>query len=226
MANPAQLLHATLERWSGNNQHSAQDARGLSEPGDSAAMIEHRIAMKQLSQIEELLGSLAAAGRRVAQYQQQIPQWQSMIMAIPFGWTSAQPPFNQSSLAMLELLVDRLEDFVPAPTEDQRGSLSEIVSEIFQLLDEDNTLPADLHRHVWLVANHARTCLDEYNALGDFELQTAIDRLLVAVDRATNQTEHAGKWEAVRTKFMYPFTVGTTVALANPIILQAIESTT
>lgn len=225
MTNPAQLLHETLVRWSGDNQHAAQDSRGLSNL-DGLAMTEHRIAMKQLSQIEELLASLAAVGRRVEMYQRNLPQWQAMIMAYPWGWTSAQPPFDKNSLDMLAALVDRLEDFVPSTTEADRTTLTDLVNDVFAVLDEDVSLPADLRRHVWLVANHARACLDEFAKLGDFELQAAIDRLLVAINVVVNEPHTSGKWTTVRERFVYPFIAGSAVAAAHPIFQQAIESAT
>lgn len=69
-------------------------------------------------------------------------------------------------------------------------------------------MPAPLRRHLHGLLAHASTCLEEYDLFGDFELQKAMDRLLVSVNAAETVSENKSRWTKMKDKLIYPILVG------------------
>ncbi len=221
MANPAQLLFNLLSSWQPQDGRSAAQMRNLDSLED-AVLVAHRRAMGLLSQIDEILDSLIKAGRPLAQYQRQLPEWHKIVLSYPHGWTTQQPPFDITAMVLLETLIDVLNAVVPDTTEAQRQSIDDLCGDVLRMVAEDATIPTELKRHLTAVANHARSCVAEFGVVGDFDLRSAVDRLLVAVQVATRISGDASGWRDVVKTWAYPFTAGLTVALTNDFVQIAL----
>jgi hypothetical protein len=57
------------------------------------------------------------------------------------------------------------------------------------LLDEDDTIDQLLKMHVKQVIAHLNWCIDNYDAVGDFDLQEAVERLASAIIRAAGTSK-------------------------------------
>lgn len=166
----------------------------------------HRLAMAHVSAIEELLAGLSASGRRVQQYQRALVRWQQWVMVYGQSWIhqiNGNVFDNEADLDLLAALADTLELVVPTLGEGERQSLREATEVVRALLEEDTELPTDLRRHIFGLLSHAKTCLDEYETFGDFELRSAMERLLVSVNMASNVSKNT-KWHAAKEKFWFP----------------------
>ena len=222
MANPAQLLFDLLSSWAPQGGQSATQLRNLDTLEDDV-LKAHRRAMGLIGQIEEVLDGLASAGRRVTQYQQQIPKWHRMVLAYPEGWGVQQPAYDGTAMALLETLSDVFDGVLPVTTEAQRQGVEELCGRVLKLLAEDDSLPADLKRHLTAVVNHCRACVAEFSVVGDFDLRVAVDRLVVAVTAATRaSTSKQSEWAETLKGWAYPFSIALSAAIANDAVQLAI----
>ncbi|GJO59116.1 hypothetical protein NJB1604_53000 [Mycobacterium marinum] len=216
MANPAQLLLNQLRAWNKANQ-SAQKAR---EPLNWTA---HRIAVRHLDAIDELLAQLEQAGRNTTVFRRHYPTWCQIVFTYPNGWTAQNSAaINQTALEHLENLADRLDDYVPTL---RPGGLDEIQSYaegILQLLDEDDTLDQLLKLHIGQVVAHLNWCVNNYGAVGDFDLQEAVERLASSILRAWSASGHKDWWRAKADKFVWPFMVNMIAAIPGNALAQLI----
>ncbi len=222
MANPAQLLFDLLSNWRPQSGRSATQLRGLDTLEDDA-LKAHRRAMGLIGQIEEVLDGLASAGRRVTQYQQQIPKWHRMVLAYPEGWGVQQPAYDGTAMALLETLSDVFDGVLPVTTEAQRQGVEELCGRVLKLLAEDDSLPADLKRHLTAVVNHCRACVAEFSVVGDFDLRVAVDRLVVAVNAAMRaSSSKQSEWAEMFKGWAYPFSIALSAAMGNDAVQLAI----
>ncbi|WP_301120318.1 hypothetical protein [Mycolicibacterium fortuitum] len=206
MANPAQLLHDQLISWRGPQTTSASQVRQAAISDD---WLGHRIAVRHLDAIDELLNQMTTAGRNVRVYRGQFPNWCAAVFAYPSGWQgqgSAQ--MNSTALDHLESLADRLIDFVPTVKPGGLEEVREYVESIRQLLDEDQTITdPNLIMHVKRVIAHLMWCVDNYDAVGDFDLQEALERLAAAVVRAGAASGDKERWRGHMDRWVWPFGV-------------------
>lgn len=72
MANPAQLLLNQLRSWHQPGRN-AEQARGVGD--GTRGWSHHRIAVRHLDAIEELLIQMTGAGRNVTVFQRYYPAW-------------------------------------------------------------------------------------------------------------------------------------------------------
>lgn len=229
MANPAVLLHEILESFRTSPNAAPINTRRERYPSEDAMNSVHRRAMAHIAAIEELLAGLEASGRRVQQYQRALNRWQQWVMVYGQSWIhpiSSNVFDNEADLDLLAALADTLELVVPAVAAEERQSLREATEVVQALLEEDTDLPSDLRRHIFGLLSHARTCLDEYETFGDFELRSAMERLLVSVTLAGNVSQNT-KWQAAKEKFWFPTISGLIIgAPANAAaMITALSST-
>lgn len=218
MANPAELLLETFERW--NNTPSRK--RGFDQPGrHSVAVAEHEVAMGHVAQIRELLGILESAeGISVAIYRKYLPNWTMFVLAYPDGW-SQPAAIEGAPIEHLETLGGWLRRVVPPVSDDSRDDLSDALNELADLLKQDTTIPRDMGVHLAGLVSHMRTVLLEYETRGDFDLRRAVDMLFAAVEYAGHASradeETRNRWQSLRMRFLIPAIVPGAIETASVI---------
>ena len=221
LANPAALLHTQLVNWRTPGGQAVRDVRVTVEGSDEAVMRQTQLAMGHLRDIDELLTGMEAANRRTGSFRRAFPRWQAWVMAYPRSWVHAMGDGifdSDHDLDLLENLADALEQLRPDITDNERAGMSSTLDEVRAALSEDESLPEPLRRHLHGVLSHASTCLEEYDLFGDFELQKAMDRLLVSVNLASRVSTEPSRWQRIKEHFVFPMAVG--------LILQAPENVT
>lgn len=217
MANPAGLLLVQLQRWAVGTGRIIRDDRLSTEGSDEEVLQQAQQAMVHLQNIEELLHGLSASGRNVRSYRQALPRWRAWVMAYPSTWVGLnqlQAFSSTHDLDVLENLDDILNHELPKFSDENRESLRSTFDNIRQTLIDDRSIPASLKRHIHGLLVHASTCLEEYEMTGDFELQKAVDRLLVSVNAAERISSEPSRWQAFKDKLFYPVVVGFAVESA------------
>lgn len=74
-----------------------------------------------------------------------------------------------------------------------------------QKLDADESIAPLLRQHVKQVIAHLNWCIDNFDAVGEFDLQDAINRLTAAMMRAGGTGDDKGAWKAWLDKLVWPF---------------------
>lgn len=209
MANPAELLLHTFTRWN-SSAADARGARGLN--GNN--WDEHKRALRHLDEIDELLRSLESQGRNTRVFRQWMPAWHRIVFAYDRGWVPVgSGQVDQQAIDHLETLAERLQDVVPTLQEGGIAQILEYTNGIAQTVAEDESLPVQLRSHINDVIAHVRWCAENYDIVGDFSLDDAIERLNGAVVRGAANSSHPGRWTKIMNTFVYPFVVNAVAAL-------------
>ncbi|TDO16938.1 hypothetical protein EV580_0102 [Mycobacterium sp. BK086] len=214
MANPAELLYGTLTRWRANKGHNA-------DPD------EQRIAVRHLDAISELLDVMDDAGLRTALYRKYYDKWVGLTLHNPHEWQTQTTHFHidDAALENLDHLGDRLNGVVEKLQDGGLDAVQTYVNGVRELLDEDDSITdASLRRHVKQVLAHVEWCIRNYDAVGEFDLQEAIERLLAAMVRATAASSRQDRWKDKLKTMMWPFAREAALAIATSPIQLAIAA--
>lgn len=208
MANPAELLHQVLTNWQGSKQ--------------SANTADHRIAIRHLDAIEELLDQMDNAQIRTDVYRRYFKKWATLTLRHPHDWQKQESNKHVDSTALDHLLnlSDWFRGFVPSVATDGLDSLRGFVESAQTVITEDDSLDPALKRHVQRVIDHLTWCIEEYARVGDFELREAVDRLIAAMVTTAARSKHQGQWRDVLNTFVYPFTVNVAAAIPAHGVVQ------
>lgn len=220
MANPAQLLLDQLRSWHNPSQQVAPvNARELNSAEHD--WLTHRIAVRHLDAIDELLQQMEDAARNVRVFRGHLQAWGNMVFSFPNGWTqNGTATMDQTALDHLENLADRLVDFVPAVRPGGLDEIRDYANGIRELLDEDDTIDGLLKMHVKQVIAHLNWCIDNYDAVGDFDLQEAVERLASAVIHAASSSKWKDRWKSAMDTFVWPFVVSMVAAIPGSALAQ------
>ncbi|MGU3652515.1 hypothetical protein [Mycolicibacterium sp. A43C] len=203
MANPAALLHAQLSAWKGSK--TFPDTQ------------RHRIAVSHLDSIEELLRQMDDAGLKTVIFWRYFPQWVELTLHMPHGWKTGTTASHRddSALENLEHLADRFDDLLPKLQEGGLDAVRTYADGVRTLLDDDDSITDEhLRRHLKQVIAHVNWCLDNFDAVGEFSLQEAIERLLAAMIRATVASSRKDRWRDKMNTVVWPFITGTVASIA------------
>lgn len=209
MANPAEALHAILSGWLNEDKTAIYMHRGIGGGGEDTTMKMHRRAMILIHEIEQILNGMQPTPARAQSNERNIAKWTKWVMAYPHDWLQ-QPRTDYANLNdidaldALDMIAQLLESHVPTIGIEQRESYSESIIQILQALSEDDSLPKDLKQHVYMLVSNARRCIEEYDLVGDFALQAAMERLASAVATAAHQSNKPAAWQAFKDKFFWP----------------------
>lgn len=224
MSNPASLLLAQFHAWNKPNKPAA-GARGTDNP-TSDAWVQHRLAVRHLNAIDEILSEMAAQGKNVAVYQAAFVQWTQVVFAFPRGWGEANSGrIDGTTLQHLETLAGRLEDYLPTTTDDGLERTRTLVDQVRNAIISDDSLPQDLKVHLHQMADQLGWCLDHYEITGDFELKNAIDRLFITIGVTAQVSKEGGMWAKFVNTFVYPFITSTSAQLTGRSILMLTTGT-
>lgn len=226
MANPAEILHEILSGWLMDDQSKPiYVARGIN--GDEALMQQHRRAIVLIEEIDQIITGMDLPGSRRASIQRNLAKWTKWVFAYPHHWLNV-PDTNypnlrdQDTLDALDLVAHLLESQVPTVGQHLRASYLETINEVLAALGVDDTLPTELRKHIYIIAAHARHCIEDYEMTGDFALQSAVERLAAAVQMATTVSTKEGAWAKFRDKFFYPTVAG--LVASGPQIALTVAS--
>ena len=212
MANPAQLLHNRFLTWRGSHTTSAIQARGL----NGANWDEHKLAVRHLDEIEELIRLLEGQGRVMRVQRATLPSWHQTVFAYSGGWNgNGTALIDKTSLNTLEAFAERLIDVVPEVEVDGLDKIGGYLDSVREVLVADASLPTDLRSHINDVITHVQWCVDNYATVGDFSLQDALERLSGAIVRGAANSSDRSKWQNVMSTFVWPFAVNMIAALPS-----------
>lgn len=144
------------------------------------------------------------------------------VIGYPHGWSSAYQPLAQENLDLLDALADRLDDLLPRATVEQRDSISGYLTELRSRLTADTSLPVTLRAHMMTLIRNAQECLETFELTGDFDLQTALDRIAAGLNQVFQQSNDQAGWKNVLNGFVYPYAVNTFSALSTTGVLMLI----
>jgi hypothetical protein len=222
MANPAQLLLNQFASWQPRPQpNQPQIAEKARAHAISNNWLGQRIAVRHLDAIAELLDQIEQAGRSVRVYRQQYPTWCAMVFAYPNGWRpQGSATLDRTALDHLEGLADRLRDFVPTVNSGGLDQLRDYAASIGELLTEDDSIDDFFKLHARQVIAHLVWCLDNYDAVGDFDLQEAVERLTATIVGAAARSQRKDRWATAASTFVWPFAVNVLAAIPGNALAQ------
>lgn len=202
MANPAELLHDLFVRWN----HSGLTAEGARRDPD---LVQHRNAVRYLSEIEELISVAERDGKRVGTYRRNFPVWVKTVFHFPQHWrSSSSGGISQNQIDALENLIDLLDGYVIAPDQSKFLDLREYLDFVGKNLAEDKSLSTDVRESAGTVIAHLLGCMDDLTVTGDFEFGKAIERLLGVLASVAFRSKQKNRWRTVLDMFVYPYAVG------------------
>jgi hypothetical protein len=211
MKNPAALLLQQLREWTPpSDNESHWQSRSISANWD-----EMRLAVDHLNAIDQLLNQMEKTEGETRVWRKNYPRWAQMVFAYHHGWSyrEAKQDFSEEALDHLATLSRALKTIVPEADTTQFDKVRSFIDNIDNLLSEETSIPGELRMHLNDVLDHARWCLDNYEIIGDFKLQEALERLAVAVMRGAWHSDSKEKWRDTFTTWVWPFVVNIASAL-------------
>lgn len=213
MANPAQILHGLFKKWGVDS--SAARARGL-ETNDAdklrASIQQLRFAALQLHCIEELLCSMRSNGIDTSKWEDPLDRWTKGLFLYPNGWGNTQQhSLDNRDIEMLSMLGDILQYQVPTLKEDGAKEVLEFIERIEETISGQE-VNQHLSRHFANLFSHIRWCINNFDLVGEFELEKALQQLAASVSLQVHEDEQEGSGTSKLRVFMdswiQPFTVG------------------
>lgn len=217
MSNPAFLLHRQFLVWN-KPELPASQARNPEQDQWQT----HRLMVRHLEAIDQLLNKLAERGMNVTVYRRTFPSWCAAVYAFPNGWGNPRSgALDLTALNHLETLAAWLDSEVPAVADGALDQLSEYVASIRKLLVEDGSLPPEFKGHLGQIIAHLEWCILNYSIAGDFEVRVAVERLMAGVAQAAAQSTMKDKWSTMMTTFVWPFAINIITAIPGQMLTQA-----
>lgn len=204
MPNPAELLHENLTQWRARKGHNADPT-------------EQRIAVRHLDAIAELLNRLDDLGERTDLYRPHFDHWAKLTLNNPHAWQKQPAALykDDAALQSLQYLGDKLDGLLPRLENGGLAALREYVDGVRSLLDEDDSISDPvLIGHVKQVLAHVEWCINNFDAVGEFDLQEAIYRLVASMLRATAASEKKDRWRDKLNTVAWPFAADVVAAIA------------
>ncbi|BCW75440.1 hypothetical protein NicSoilB11_17650 [Arthrobacter sp. NicSoilB11] len=189
-------------------------------------MQRHRQAIVLIEEIDQIVIGMSLPESRRDSIQRNLAKWTKWVFAYPHHWLSAPDKgypnlHDQDTLDALDLVAHLLESQVAKVDERQRSSYLDTINEIITALGADDTLPPELRNHIYMLASHARQCIEEYEIKGDFALQAAVERLAASVQTAMTVSKNGGAWSKFKDKFAYPTVAGLVASVPQLAIAAA-----
>lgn len=214
MANPAALLHKSLSKWRAKKTQFADPT-------------EQRIAVGHLNAIAELLNEMDDAGHDTRRFRTHYNKWVSLTLHNPYEWQKKEDLLHKDDAALdhLGFLADWLDLFRPKLISGGLEDIRAYLGGVRDLLDEDTTIADDnLKRHLKQVINHVEYCVNEFDAVGEFDLQDAIQRLIAVMVRVTVTSSWKDRWKEKLNNAAWPFAMGAMGELVTGTAQIAISS--
>ena len=230
--NPAALLHDLLTqyreadgsaylatRWHLDDEPTTN---GLSE-GDRVKMLE---AAGWLSRISLIIDALDRQGRRVSIYRRNYVTWVDSTLGIGKDWSRSytrEDVCPQAAMDALDALADAIDVITPKPDNQIHAQLVELLTEVSELLDADDTLSERLRTHLRRVLDHLRNCVEHPEAYDIHDVACAVDDVLIACQAAHAESTKEGlreRWGKFHQFYVAPTITGL-LASAAPGAIEA-----
>lgn len=205
MANPAERLAWIFKDWKLGGGSNHETRRGMRLVGPSTD--QHLNAMECLAAIRNLIRELEAGGRDMSWTESLLPIWVRAVIIYPEGWkegTNADALITDHALDGLRWLADTIRSIRPQITPEQHDRVMGLLDDIDELRMTDESVPEDLREYIHRLTQHARNCVEDYEALRKFDITDAIERLWVALRAAEGYASEETKsrwrraWESIR----------------------------
>ncbi|MDN3443392.1 hypothetical protein [Microbacterium sp. APC 3901] len=158
-----------------------------------------------------------AQGHDVLAFEEAIPAWTSSIITYMVEGQIRKPGGMPTSgdLGVLRWAASLLDADTPSLSESQRGDIREMVNAARGVLRDDGTLPESLRLHIMTLLLHVESVLDNFEVMGDFALEDAVERLLGAMRFAENvSTSEPNAWQKFYRDWVQP--VATAILGGSP----------
>lgn len=213
MANPAQILHGIFIQW--DTDKIASVSRGLKTGGSSefeSSVQRLRFAAMQLTAIEELLESMRANGIDVSKWDGPLSRWTQGLFLFPFGWDNRQGlSLDVRDIEMLAALGDVLQYQIPKLKSDGAEEILDFIDRLEHTVSQEK-MNEHLRRHVVNIVSHIRWCITNFEFVGEFELEKALQQLAASVCLQVQEDEQTSsepsKFREFMDSWVKPFTVG------------------
>jgi hypothetical protein len=152
-------------------------------------------------------------------FRRHFDSWASLTLHHPHGWqtTAATTHMDDIALENLEHLADRLDGLVLKLRDGGLDEIRAYAQGTSDLLDEDASVDPLLRQHVKQVIAHLNWCIDNFDAVGEFGLQDAINRLIAAMMSAGATSGQKDRWKEWLNKLVWPFIPNTASNIAAAI---------
>jgi hypothetical protein len=226
MSNPALELAQILTSWEIPQGHSAVMARG-NAANDLPFWHKHKHAVSLISQIEDELAAMSAAGDDVSVYLALVPELYQGVFAYKSGFQPGVPngalTLSASSLAMLAglgLLLSKVGlTSVGSPT--MRMTLLACVEDAVSLLEQElDGWDRTEKEYLFRILESARRALKENAVLGEVNLTALINELIgaltgIALDLRASEGPESTRFQRVMNW------VGSTAAVLRGIVYDS-----
>lgn len=235
--NPAALLHARLAQYRTpegqaslyTRWHLGDDSVSQLDADDRAALLE---AADWLRRIDRLIDALDRSGHRVGGYRRNYVIWVNSAFAIGKGWhvNTRYPPEDVcplTAMESLESLAGVLDLLTPGPGSHAHAQLIDLVAQVSEALDGDDTLSEQLRIHLRRVVDHLRACVEHPEAYDLNDVAEAVDDVVTAAKAAAGESAHSTWkkfWETLHDCYVAPTVAGLIVGYGPGTIHAVIEA--
>lgn len=207
----------------------SRDSRGLNTSNAEklkTSTQELRFAAKHLVDIDAFLSNLRSEGIDTKKWEAPLDRWTRGLFLYPDGWSSAQSrSFSHADLEMLNMLGDIMSVNFPILSPDGSEKILEFVEQISETLGAEDVNP-HLLRHMRNLIGHIRWCLENYDLVGDFEIDNALNQLAATVTLQVSEDEaklniKVSPFRKFKDQWVDPFTVGALAGYAGNMLTAA-----
>lgn len=171
---------------------------------------EYRLAplIAALDDIEKHLPLWEAQGNDVRAFRDALPAWTAGVLSHLSERGEVRSdglPVQTGDLGVLRWAAKLLEADTPSLDESQREEVRNMVNEARGVLRADETLPEAMRLHIVTLLLHVESVLDNFQVMGDFALEDAVERLLGAMRFAENaSSSEPNVWQKFYGDWLQP----------------------
>lgn len=211
--NPARQLLRIFEEWDAAilTGQGATEARGWNK--DAGEVTERHVrAWSYLGDISQTIDGLSALNIDMGASKTYLPQWGKMAASVDVSWsnaTGASSAFPSDALSQLQSLATII-DLAGAQIQPANlDLLSNVVEQVIDLLGSDESLSDHLRAYLVKLVREIRNALEDEKVGGGFNFADAAERLWVAMQAASAQSEQsAAQWKDTAAKLLPQAVVG------------------
>ncbi|AIV40002.1 MULTISPECIES: hypothetical protein [unclassified Curtobacterium] len=190
----------------------ANDARGWNaDPMVATTKMLETSAL--LTAIDRALSEMEADGLNVYVSRESFPQWGRMAANAGTTWGQQSDPgaaFPSAAMGQLQMLGTLIEATKGRIAPGGLDRLSAVVDEAIGLLEEDQTISAELRYYLVKLVREIRDAMEDETLAGGFDYASAAERLWVAMQAAAGQAdeERSPRWRDAAAKLIVPAVTG------------------
>lgn len=197
--NAAQLLLELFDKWFESD--GSPTGAGNRKNEKNQWLAETRLAVQYLDEIELFIRREGIDNPAVRRIQPYINKYWSWIFARQYGWTGensrARNYISRAEIDALDGLASKPINLVGNPSRESMDRLRDVLPELIQEVDDDESLGTALKQYVKTVLVHAFEVLSLGSSASSFNQQNALNSLVSALGLAGFQSKNESK----RTKW-------------------------